>query len=73
MGGMAIPLPTPWAGQADRSLPVLLAICGAFAAAAVGAVLAPPWFWLPLAIVAIAGDRRPGIPPHRRRSASSGC
>ena len=53
MGAMAIPLPTPWSAQADWSLPVLLAICGAFTLAAAGAVLAPAWFWVPLAIVAI--------------------
>ncbi len=33
---------------------MLLGFCGAFASAAVGAVLAPSWFWLPLAIVAAA-------------------
>ena len=66
MARMAIPLPTPWSGQVDWTRPVLLAICGAFAPAAAGAVLAPAWFWLPLAIVAVAGDRRPGVPPHRR-------
>jgi hypothetical protein len=54
MGVMAIPLPTPWSGQADWTLPVLLAICGAFAAAAVAAVVAPAWYWVPLAIVAMA-------------------
>ena len=47
--------------------PVLLAICGAFGLAAAGAVLAPPWFWVPLAVVAVSGGRRPGVPPHRRR------
>ena len=66
MLGMPVPLPTPWAVQADRSLLVLLAFCGAFASAAIGAVLAASWFWLPLAIVAAAGRRHPGIPPHRR-------
>ena len=44
----------PGPRQADWTLPVLLAICGAFALAAAGAVLAPAWFWVPLAIVAIA-------------------
>ncbi len=51
---MPAPLHTPWAIQTDRSNLVLLAFCGAFASAAVGAVLAPSWFWLPLAIVAAA-------------------
>ena len=54
MGAMATPLPTPWSGQADWTLPVLLAICGAFAPAAAAAVLAPTWYWVPLAIVAMA-------------------
>ena len=35
-------------------MPALLAICGAFATAAAGSVLVPSWFWLPLAIVAVA-------------------
>ena len=54
MRGMTAPLHMPWADQADRSLLVVLAFCGAFASAAVGAVLAASWFWLPLAIVAAA-------------------
>ncbi len=53
MGVMAIPLPTPWSAQADWSPPVLLGICGAFALAAAGAVFAPAWFWVPLAVVAL--------------------
>ena len=54
MWTMANPLPTPRSAQADWNRPVLLAICGAFAFATTGAVLAPRWFWAPLAIVAIA-------------------
>jgi O-antigen ligase len=54
MRGMTAQLHMPWADQADRSLLVVLAFCGAFASAAVGAVLAASWFWLPLAIVAAA-------------------
>jgi O-antigen ligase len=54
MPAMAIPLPTPWSAQADRSRPVLLAIGGAFAAATAAAMLAPSWFWVPLAIFAAA-------------------
>ena len=53
MGAMAIPLPTPWSAQADWSHPVLLATGGAFTIAAAGAVFAPAWFWVPLAIIAI--------------------
>jgi len=52
MACMAIPLPTPWAARADWSLPLLASVCAAFAAAAAGAVLAPAWFWLPLALLA---------------------
>jgi O-antigen ligase len=48
------PSGTVWATSADWSQPALLAICGAFASAAAGALLAPSWFWLPLAIVAVA-------------------
>ena len=51
---MANPLPTPRSTQADWNRPVLLVICGAFACATAGAVLAPRWFWAPLAIVAVA-------------------
>ena len=54
MGHMPQPLPTPWATQADWSFPVLLMIGVAFASAAAGTLLAPSWFWLPLAIVAVA-------------------
>jgi hypothetical protein len=54
MLAMAIPLPTPWSEHADRSRPTLLAICGTFAVAAAFALLAPGWFWVPLAIAAIA-------------------
>jgi O-antigen ligase len=54
MQGMPAPLHTPWAVQADRSHLVLLAFCGAFASAAVGAVFVASWFWLPLTIVAAA-------------------
>jgi O-antigen ligase len=53
---MAIPLPTPWSGQADWTHPVLLAICGAFGLAAAAAVLTPAWYWAPLAIVAITAS-----------------
>ena len=31
-----------------------------------GAVLAPHWFWLPLAVVAAGGRWRPGVPPYDR-------
>ena len=48
-------LPVPWSGPADRTLPLSVAVYGALAAAAAGTVLAPRWFWLPLAIVAAAG------------------
>ena len=54
MRAMANSLPTPWGTQSDWSRPVLRAIGGAFAFAAAGAVLAPRWFWVPLAIVGIA-------------------
>jgi hypothetical protein len=54
MQGMPAPLHTPWAVQADRSHLVLLAFCGAFASAAVGAVFVASWLWLPLTIVAAA-------------------
>jgi O-antigen ligase len=47
-------LQTPWATQADCSLPALLVIGFAFASATAGTLLAPAWFWLPLAIVAVA-------------------
>ncbi|HME26240.1 MAG TPA: O-antigen ligase family protein [Acetobacteraceae bacterium] len=50
---MATPLSTPWSAQADLRRPVLLAIGGAFTCATASAVLAPAWFWVPLAIVAI--------------------
>ena len=53
MGVMAIPLPTPGPRRPIGAAPVLLGICGAFALAAAGAVLAPSWFWLPLAVVAL--------------------
>jgi O-antigen ligase len=46
---MAALLPVPWSGQADRSLPVLLAVGAAFACAAATAFMAPVLFWLPLA------------------------
>ena len=39
--------------QTDWTFPVLLAICAAFAATAAGTVLAPLWFWLPLAVLAV--------------------
>ena len=39
--------------QTDWTFPVLVAICAAFAATAAGTVLAPLWFWLPLAVLAV--------------------
>jgi O-antigen ligase len=42
-----------WRDQTDWTFPVLLAICAAFAATAAGTVLAPLWFWLPLAVLAV--------------------
>ncbi len=51
MRAMATPLPVPWSAQADRSRPVVVATAGAFGCAAVGAVLAPAWFWVPLAML----------------------
>ena len=47
-------MPTPSSVPANRIQPELLAIGGGFALAAVGAVLAPAWFWMPLATLAIA-------------------
>ena len=54
MRAMAIPLPTPWTDHADRSRPVLLAICAVLASAATATVVSPAWFWVPLGILAIA-------------------
>jgi O-antigen ligase len=45
---------TRWAIRADWSLPALLAVCCAFATAAAASILVPTWFWLPMAIVAVA-------------------
>jgi O-antigen ligase len=47
-------LPTPWSGQTDQNLPLLIAVGTAFATAAVATVVAPFWFWVPLAFVAVA-------------------
>jgi hypothetical protein len=49
---MVLPLRIQWLAPPDWGPWVLLAIGGAFASAAAGAVLAPAWFWLPLAIPA---------------------
>jgi O-antigen ligase len=48
-------LPTPLASQADRTAAVTVAAFGVFGAAAVGAVVAPLWFWVPLAIAGAVG------------------
>jgi O-antigen ligase len=48
-------LPIPWSGQADLSAPLLAGIGSAFAVTAVVSVLAPQWFWLPLALLAAGG------------------
>lgn len=48
-------LPTPWSGQTDLSAPLLVGVGSAFAAAAVGTLLAPQWFWLPLVLAAASG------------------
>ncbi len=52
MGRMRIPLAIDWRDRPDWTFPVLLAICGTFAASAAGTVIAPLWFWLPLAMLA---------------------
>jgi len=54
-GGVRSPLPIPWSGQTDQSLPLLIVAGGAFGAAAAATMLAPVWFWVPLALIAIAG------------------
>lgn len=51
---MRSPLPTPWANQADWRRTLVVMICGAFATAAGAALLAPQWFWLPLALAGAA-------------------
>jgi O-antigen ligase len=55
MRPMAISVPTPWIMRGDRSLAVRAAIGGVFACAAIAAVAAPAWFWLPLATAVVAG------------------
>jgi O-antigen ligase len=45
----------PWSGQADWSGIVWIAACGIVVASAVGALLAPVLFWLPLAGAAAVG------------------
>ncbi len=54
-GGVRSPLPIPWSGQTDQSRPLLIAVGAAFGAAAVATVVAPYWFWVPLALAAVAG------------------
>lgn len=49
---MAISLPTVSPVRAD---PMVVATGGAFALAAIGCFIAPTWFWLPLAMLALAG------------------
>src|SRR6476646_8745693 len=49
------PLPIAWIGQPDRTAAVTVAAFGVFGTAAVGAVVAPLWFWVPFAIAGAAG------------------
>ena len=59
MGAMSFasrrPLSTPWSSQGDRTSIVTLAAYGVFGTAAACAVLAPLWWWIPLAVAAAAG------------------
>jgi O-antigen ligase len=48
-------LPTPWIGQADRTVAMTVAGCAFFVASAALALLAPRWFWLPSIMLAAAG------------------
>src|ERR1700759_5381108 len=54
MGRVAKPLTLRLPIEIEGSLPILLPVGGAFALSAVSAVLMPQWFWLPLALIAIA-------------------
>ncbi len=51
---MAKPLTNRLPVEIDGSLPIFLLVGGAFALSAVSAALIPRWFWLPLALIAIA-------------------
>ena len=52
---MRPPLPTPWTGQYDHSIPLLFAVAAAFIASAATTLMVPSLFWLPLGAVAVAG------------------
>jgi O-antigen ligase len=52
---MRLPLTNPWSGQSDQGAPLPLVVGTAFAASAVGTMVAPTWFWLPLGVIAAAG------------------
>ena len=54
-GGVRTPLPIPWSDQFDYSPLLLIAVGSAFGATAVATVIAPFWFWVPLALAAAAG------------------
>jgi O-antigen ligase len=55
MSGMALSASAAWSNRADWSTWLLIAVCGAFAAAVACVAIAPAWFWLPLVPLAIAG------------------
>ncbi len=54
MGRVAKSLTARLPIETDGRLAILLPVGGAFALSAVSAVLMPQWFWLPLALIAIA-------------------
>jgi O-antigen ligase len=52
---MRPPLPTPWTGQFDHTIPLILAVAAAFIVSAATTLVAPTMFWLPLGALAVAG------------------
>ena len=48
-------LQSPWSRQFDRTYRLTLVSCSLLAAAFVGALMAPLWFWLPPVMAAAAG------------------
>lgn len=55
MAGMTLPSPIAWSTRADWNTQVAAVVAGCFGLAAVGTLLAPWWFWLPLALLAAIG------------------
>src|SRR6478752_7177064 len=52
---MRPPLPTPWTGQFDHTIPLIFAVAAAFIVSAATTLVAPTLFWLPLGALAVAG------------------